>query len=106
MRCRRAGDDIFATLGLSLLGERSWPVSSGCFCRVVNWRRHRTGPLWDGRNKSCVVQDVTYLLVCQRYIELNPVRAGMVRYPGHYRCSSYRRNAEGREDFLVQPHPL
>lgn len=76
------------------------------YAHYVNWRPHRTGPLWDGRYKSCVVQDVTYLLVCQRYIELNPVRAGMVRYPGHYRWSSYRCNAEGREDALVQPHPL
>ena len=76
------------------------------YAHYVNWRRHRTGPLWDGRYKSCVVQDVTYLLACQRYIELNPVRAGMVRYPGHYRWSSYRCNAEGREDALVQPHPL
>ena len=72
----------------------------------INWRRHRSGPLWEGRYKSCVVQDVSYLLICQRYIELNPVRAGMVRYPGHYRWSSYRCNAEGREDALVCPHPL
>lgn len=72
----------------------------------INWRRRRTGPLWNGRYKSCVVQDTTYLLVCQRYIELNPVRAGMVRYPGHYRWSSYRCNAEGKDDALVQPHLL
>ena len=76
------------------------------YAHYINWRRHRTGPLWDGRYKSCVVQDETYLLACQRYIELNPVRAGMVRYPGHYRWSSYRCNAEGREDVLLQPHPL
>ena len=76
------------------------------YAHYINWRRHRSGPLWDGRYKSCVVQDTTYLLVCQRYIELNPVRAGMVRYPGHYRWSSYRCNAEGRDDALVHPHPL
>lgn len=76
------------------------------YAHYINWHHRRTGPLWDGRYKSCVVQDTTYLLVCQRYIELNPVRAGMVRYPGHYRWSSYRCNAEGREDVLVQPHPL
>lgn len=52
------------------------------------------------------MQVETYQLVCQRYIELNPVRAGMVRYPGHYRWSSYRCNAEGCEDALIQPHPL
>ena len=76
------------------------------YAHDINWRRHRTGPLWDGRYKSCVVQDATYLLVCQRYIELNPVRAGMVQYPGNYRWSSYRSNAEGRSDPLVEPHPL
>ena len=76
------------------------------YAHYINWRRHRSGPLWDGRYKSCVVQDATYLLVCQRYIELNPVRAGMVRYAGHYRWSSYRCNAEGKDDALVQPHPL
>ena len=76
------------------------------YAHYINWRRYRTGPLWDGRYKSCVVQDATYLLVCQRYIELNPVRAGMVQFPGNYRWSSYRGNAEGRSDPLVEPHPL
>ena len=76
------------------------------YAHYINWRRHRTGPLWDGRYKSCVVQDATYLLVCQRYIELNPVRAGMVQYPGNYKWSSYRYNAEGRIDPLIEPHPL
>ncbi|MBB5608679.1 MULTISPECIES: transposase [unclassified Janthinobacterium] len=76
------------------------------YAHYINWRRRRTGPLWDGRYKSCVVQDVTYLLICQRYIELNPVRARMVNYAGHYRWSSYRCNAEGRDDALIHPHPL
>ena len=76
------------------------------YAHYINWRRHRSGPLWDGRYKSCVVQDATYLLVCQRYIELNPVRAGMVQYPGNYKWSSYRCNAEGRIDPLIEPHPL
>lgn len=76
------------------------------YAHYINWRHHRTGPLWDGRYKSCVVQDETYLLVCQRYIELNPVRAGMVQYPGNYKWSSYRCNAEGRIDPLIEPHPL
>jgi putative transposase len=46
-----------------------------------------------------------YLLQCMRYIELNPVRAGLVRHPADYRWSSYRANALGREDALVTPHP-
>jgi putative transposase len=45
-----------------------------------------------------------YLLACQRYIELNPVRAGMVEHPAEYRWSSYRANAQGEHDPLIQPH--
>ena len=46
-----------------------------------------------------------YLLHCMRYIELNPVRAGLVRHPADYRWSSYHANALGWEDALVTPHP-
>jgi putative transposase len=46
-----------------------------------------------------------YLLVCMRYIELNPVRAGLVKSPADYRWSSYRANVLGKEDALVTPHP-
>jgi len=46
-----------------------------------------------------------YVLHCMRYIELNPVRAGLVRHPADYRWSSYRANALGGEDALVTPHP-
>jgi len=47
-----------------------------------------------------------YVLACMRYIELNPVRAGLVRHPAHYRWSSYRANALGEADALVTPHAL
>lgn len=46
------------------------------------------------------------MLACYRYIELNPVRAKMVRHPQHYRWSSYRTNAEGKEDALITPHEM
>jgi len=46
-----------------------------------------------------------YLLSCMRYIELNPVRAGLVDSPAEYRWSSYRANVLGKEDALVTPHP-
>jgi putative transposase len=52
------------------------------------------------------VQAETYLSLCQRYIELNPVRAGMVSDPGEYRWSSYRANALGNVDAILSPHPL
>ena len=48
----------------------------------------------------------TYLLACQRYIELNPVRAGMVEDPAHYRFSSYRANGLGQADSRLTPHPI
>ena len=63
-----------------------------------------TGSLWEGRYKASLVQDEVYLLTCMRYIELNPVRANMVKSPAHYRWSSYRANAQGKSDSLVTPH--
>lgn len=75
--------------------------------QYINRRYGRTGTLWDGRYKSSLVQAETYLLMCQRYIELNPVRAGgIVAEPAHYRWSSYRASALGEPDALVSPHPL
>ena len=52
------------------------------------------------------MQEETYLLVCQRYIELNPVRAARVDDPANYRWSSYRGNALGQPDGLLTAHPL
>ena len=60
------------------------------YVRYFNYAYRRTGTLWEGRFKACAVDAVDYLLVCQRYIELNPVRAGMVNDPGEYAWSSYR----------------
>ena len=60
------------------------------YVQYVNRIDKRTGTLWEGRFKSSVVQEAHYFLVCCRYIELNPVRAGMVTDPGQYRWSSYR----------------
>lgn len=74
------------------------------YVRYINDNYKRTGTLWEGRYKACLVQTDTYLLACYRYIELNPLRAGMVRDPAHYRHSSYGCNALGRPDPLVTPH--
>jgi putative transposase len=62
--------------------------------------------LFEGRFRSSLIEADTYLLTCQRYIELNPVRASMVSAPGDYRWSSHRANALGRQDSVVTPHPL
>lgn len=54
------------------------------YVRYFNDRYKRSGTLWEGRFKSCVVEAENYLLIYQRYIELNPVRAGMVAAPGDH----------------------
>lgn len=74
------------------------------YVQRVNVRYDRTGTLWEGRYKASLVQHGEYLLACQRYIELNPVRARMVAGPGEYRFSSYACNAEGSYDALVTAH--
>ena len=58
--------------------------------RYINKKRRRTGTLWEGRFKASLIDSSAYLLACCRYIELNPVRAGIVSRPGEYRWSSYR----------------
>ena len=74
------------------------------YVRYFNHTYQRTGTLWEGRFKSCVVDAEDYLLVCQRYIELNPVRAGMETDPGDYPWSSYRANGLGQPAKLWTPH--
>ena len=71
-----------------------------------NRKYGRSGALWEGRFKANIIESERYLLTCYRYIEMNPVRAGMVAAPGDYRWSSYEANACGRESALVSPHPL
>lgn len=76
------------------------------FVRVVNTIHGRTGTLWEGRFKSSLVDSDAYLLVCQRYIELNPVRAGMIDHPNAYPWSSYSHNALGQRNPLITEHSL
>lgn len=75
------------------------------YVRYFNNTYQRSGTLWEGRFKSCVVDAEEYLLVCQRYIELNPVRAGMVSTPEKYAWSSYQANGLGKHIKLWSPHP-
>ena len=76
------------------------------YVQYFNRTYRRSGSLWEGRYRSCLTQAEDYLLACQRYIELNPVRAGMVAHPADYPWSSYRANAQGDEDALVTPHEI
>src|SRR5207244_9793676 len=70
-----------------------------------NRRYVRTGTLWEGRFKSCLVDSARYVLGCYRYIECNPIEAGMVAAPASYPWSSYRGNAGIAENKLLRPHP-
>ncbi len=75
------------------------------YVRYFNKKYQRSGTLWEGRYKSCLVESSHYLLQCYRYIELNPVRAGMVGHPGKFRWSSYRYNALGEQCDQASHHP-
>jgi len=88
------------SLGLlmKLLGQR--------YVQYVNRTYERSGTLWEGRYKSCLANEAAYVLGCYRYIELNPVRAGMVSHPADYRWSSYRSNAQGEALTMLTPHEL
>ena len=74
------------------------------YVRYVNYTYERTGTLWEGRYKSTLVDSDNYFLIVSRYIELNPVRAKMVKHPSEYPWSSYQKNALGVPIQLITPH--
>ena len=76
------------------------------YVQYFNYQYNRTGTLWEGRYKATVLDSEQYLLICSRYIELNPVRAGMVEHPAEYPWSSYHFNALGVENSLLTEHGL
>jgi len=72
------------------------------YAQYINKKYKRTGTLWEGRHKSCLVQTDKYLLTCCRYIESNPVAANMIQHPEDYKWSSYKVNALGCSSWLEQ----
>ncbi|MCK7582340.1 MAG: transposase [Chromatiales bacterium] len=86
--------------GISTVMKR---VGQG-YVQHINRTYRRTGGLFEGRYRSALIEADGYLPACYRYIELNPVRAGLVEAPGEYPWSSYRTNALGRADALIRPH--
>lgn len=76
------------------------------YVRYFNDRQKRTGTLWEGRFKSSLIQSERYLLACMAYIDLNPVRAGLVAQPGDYLWSSYANHTGQRQEPWLTPHPL
>ncbi len=70
-----------------------------------NARHRRTGTLWEGRYKACLVDSADYLLRCVRYIDLNPVRARMTDDPVALSWSSCAALCGKRDDPLLVLHP-
>lgn len=75
------------------------------YVRYINVTYQRSGTLWEGRFKSAAVDRDAYLIMCSRYVELNPVRAGMVPHPRDYPWSSYQYRALGIADALLDDDP-
>ena len=71
-----------------------------------NHKYGKSGALWEGRFKASSVDSEFYLLACYRYIEMNPVRANMVKDASDYAWSSYHRNANGDTDMTITPHSV
>lgn len=76
------------------------------YVRYFNDRTQRTGTLWEGRYRSTLVQSESYLLTCMAYLDLNPVRAGIVQSPSEFPWSSHGHYIGQRSDKLITPHPL
>jgi len=74
------------------------------YVQYFNYCYQRTGTLWEGRYKATLIDSESYLLTCMRYIELNPVRAEMVRHPSEYPWSSFRGNAMGEPNAFISSH--
>jgi putative transposase len=85
--------------------SRMMQTAGATYARHFNDRHERTGTLWEGRFHSCPIGSGSYLWNCHRYIELNPVRAGLVATPDDFRWSSFGSNACGRFDRLITPRP-
>jgi putative transposase len=78
----------------------------GRYVRVINRIHARTGTLWEARFRSSLIDSENYLLACQRYIELNPVRAGLAPHPAAYPWSSHSHYAGDTVSKLIREHPV
>jgi len=86
--------------------SRTMQYVAGRYGAALNFRLGRSGTLWEGRFRASLVDTDRYLLACYRYIELNPVRAGIVKRPQDYPWSSIAINCGTRTSSLVTPHPV
>ena len=95
---------LLITAGATRAPARMMQALGRRYVRYFNERHGRTGTLWEGRYRSSLIDSQRYFLDCSRYIEMNPVRAGVVNSPGAYRWSSFGSNAHGQPDVLVRRH--
>ena len=91
---------FLATPGSESALSNTLKVVGSRYAQYINKTYRRTGTLWEGRHRASLIQSERYLLTCMRYIELNPVRAGMVSRPEEYRWSSHGVNAWGDHSWL------
>lgn len=93
------------------------PVDNTGLARMMQWigryyvpyfnrKYSRAGTLWQGRFKTSIIDSEQYFLKCSRYIEMNPVRAGLVGHPSAYQWSSYAHHVGDRADPLISDHML
>lgn len=85
--------------------SRTMQYLTSAYGRYINRENGRTGGLWEGRFRSSAIDSDHYCIACYRYIELNPVRAGITAHPSGYRWSSYLENVGERTPSIVKPHP-
>ena len=97
---------VLLTPGEAVSPVRMMQSIGALYVGYINQRYARTGGLWERRYRSSVVASPRYFLACSRYIELNPVRAGLAVDPSQFRWSSYHRNALGRADPMLVSHPV
>ena len=95
---------LLATAGQPDGVSRMMQDVAGSYSRWINQRLDRKGRLWEGRFHSSLIDSDFYCLACYRYIELNPVRAGIVPTPAAYRWSSYHENVGRLTRRIVDPH--
>ena len=97
---------LLVTAGEARSPARMMQALGRNYVRHFNDRHGRTGTLWEGRYRSSLIDSERYFLQCSRYVETNPVRAGLARRPEDYHWSSFRSNAEGQPDALVRRHAV
>jgi len=85
--------------------SRLMPDVAGRYARYLCDEYGHEGAVWEGSYDASPVRARAHLFACMRYIEENPVRAGLAPSPGAWRWSSWRANALGEDDAIVTPHP-